>query len=151
MSAATAPRVGLDGLLGRLDRVQRSGQGWRADCPSGHRTRSTLSIAQGDGGGVLLHCFAGCSTGDVLAALGLTLHDVMPERLADPTQAERRAARDRFRLASVQAAAGVLAAEAYLVELAAFDLLAGRVLDPADTLRVRHAAERIAAAREALA
>ncbi len=151
MNATTAPRIGIDGLLHRLERVQRSGQGWRADCPTGHKARGALSIAQGDDGRILLHCFAGCSTGDVLGALGLTLADVMPERLRDSSPEGRRKARERFRLASVTAAAGVIEREARIVHLAGCDLLRGEVLDDADVQRLGEAVERIAGAREALA
>lgn len=145
------PRIGIDALLHRLERVQRSGQGWRADCPTGHRTRGTLSLAQGDDGRLLLHCFAGCSAAEVLPALGLTLAEVMPERLRDPSPEGRRAARERFKFASVGAAAGVLEREARIVHLAGCDLLRGEVLDAADTQRLSEAVERIAAARGVLA
>ena len=152
MSAvALGPRVGIEALLSRLDRVHRSGQGWRADCPNGHKTHGTLSLAQGDDGRLLLHCFAGCSTADVLGALGLTLGDVMPERLRDESPEGRRTARERFRLASMTAAAGVIEREARIVHLAGCDLLRGEVLDAADVQRLGEAVERIEAAREVLA
>jgi hypothetical protein len=153
MSVATmaSSRVGIDALLHRLERVQRSGQGWRADCPNGHKTHGTLSLAQGDDGRLLLHCFAGCSTADVLGALGLTLGDVMPERLRDESPEGRRTARERFRLASMTAAAGVIERETRIVHLAGCDLLRGEVLDAADVQRLGEAVERIEAAREVLA
>ena len=153
MNAAIAsPRVAIDALLHRLERVQRSGQGWRADCPNGHKTHGTLSLAQGDDGGILLHCFSGCATSDVLGALGLTMADIQPERLRDGSPIGRRtAARERFRLASVTAAAGVIEREANIVLIAACDMLRGDVLDPADVARLIDAADRIGAARWTLA
>ena len=151
MSFAVASPVGIDPLLSRLERVQRTGQGWRADCPNDHKARGALSIAKSDDGRVLLHCFAGCSTRDVLGALGLTLADVMPERLRDPSPEGRRSARERFRLASVTAAAGVIEREARIIELAGCDLLRGQSLPPNDVQRLGEAVERIAAAREVLA
>ena len=150
-AAAIASRVGIDALLHRLERVQRSASGWRADCPNGHRARGTLSVAQGDDGRLLLHCFAGCSAADVLGALGLTLGDVMPERLRDDSPEGRRTARERFRLASVTAAAGALEREARVVLIAGCDLLRGQALPPDDVQRLGEAVERIGAAREALA
>lgn len=149
-AAAITSRVGIDALLHRLERVQRSGQRWRADCPNGHKTHGTLSLAQGDDGRLLLHCFAGCSTADVLGALGLTLGDVMPERLRDESPEGRRAARERFRLASVTAAAGVIEREGRVVLIAGCDLLQGKVLAADDVQRLGAAVERIGAAREAL-
>lgn len=148
--AASAQRAGIDALLARLDRVQKSGQGWRADCPTGHRTHGTLSIAQADSGAILLHCFSGCAAGDVLGALGLTLADVMPEPLRDPSPDGRRAARDRFRLASVTAAAAVLSFEGQVVADVACQVFAGCRLSPDDHARVMVAVERIQAARAVL-
>ncbi|WP_297922959.1 hypothetical protein [Metallibacterium sp.] len=145
-----AARPSIDALLHRLERVQRSGQGWRADCPNGHKTHGTLSLAQGDDGRLLLHCFAGCSTADVLGTLGLALADVMPERLRDESPEGRRTAQERFRLASVTAAAGVLEREARVLLIAHHDLQRGEALPPDDARRLREAVERIEAAREVL-
>ncbi len=150
-AAAIASHVGIDALLHRLERVQRSGQGWRADCPTGHRARGTLSLAQGGDGRLLLHCFAGCCASDVLAALGLSMADIQPARLRDDSPEGRRIARERFRLASVIAAAGVIEREGRIVHLAGCDLLRRRALLPDDVQRLGEAVERIAAAREVLA
>jgi hypothetical protein len=47
----------------------RSGRGWLVCCPA-HEDRSpSLSLADGDGGRLLVQCFAGCEARDVLAAL----------------------------------------------------------------------------------
>jgi hypothetical protein len=142
--------VGIDALLARLDRVQATAHGWRADCPTGHKTHGTLSIAQGDDGRVLLHCFAGCAASDVLGGLGLTLADIQPARIRDESPEGRRAARERFRLASVSAAAGVLAREADLVLIAAADTAQGIPLTDADFARLAECVERLHAAREVL-
>ena len=144
------PRIGVEALLARLDRAQQSGNGWRADCPAGHKARGSLSIAQGDDGRILLHCFAGCSTADVLGALGLSVADLMPERLRDESPQGRRAARERFKLASVQAATGVLARESEIVLIAATDTMRGTPLSGEDFERVMVAVDRIRAAREAM-
>ncbi len=145
------PRVGVEALLSRLDRVQRGAQGWRANCPNQHRTHGTLSIAQADSGAILLHCFGGCAVSDVLGALGLSMGDIQPARLRDESHEGRRAARERFRLGSLTAVAGVLEREGNIVLLAACDLLRGDVLDADDVARVIEAANRIGAARRALA
>ena len=66
-------------VLERLPRARpfRAGQ-WRAPCPS-HQSRGlTLGVAERDGR-VLLHCFAGCETDAVLAALGLELRDLFDQ------------------------------------------------------------------------
>jgi len=58
--------------------LHRSGPGCLARCPS-HADRSpSLSISEGDDGRILLHCWAGCRTADVVAALGLGFADLFP-------------------------------------------------------------------------
>lgn len=61
----------IDSILDRLDGVRRTRRGWSARCPA-HRDRSpSLSVALGDGGRPLLHCFAGCEYTEITRALGL--------------------------------------------------------------------------------
>lgn len=68
-------------ILERLDGVRRAGEGrWRARCPSHGSRGGTLAIAERDDR-VLLHCFAGCETGAVLASLGLGLTDLFDRPL----------------------------------------------------------------------
>lgn len=49
----------------------RSGRNWQ--CPAHPDGSPSLSVSEGDGGSVLIHCFSGCSTKAVMAALGLGL------------------------------------------------------------------------------
>ena len=70
-------------LLERLDGVRPSGDGrWRARCPSHGSKGPTLSIADCDGR-VLVHCFAGCETADVMSSIGLSLRDLFDVPLGD--------------------------------------------------------------------
>ena len=57
-------------VTGRLEYVRKSGGGSVvARCPA-HRDKSpSLSVKEGGDGRVLLYCFAGCPTSDVVAAL----------------------------------------------------------------------------------
>jgi hypothetical protein len=41
-------------------------------------SRASLSIAEGGDGRVLMHCFAGCDTEAILAAIGLEMFDLFP-------------------------------------------------------------------------
>lgn len=59
---------------------RRSGAGYVARCPAHDDRAPSLSISAADDGRILLHCWAGCETVDVLAALGLTWHDLYPNR-----------------------------------------------------------------------
>ena len=54
------------------------GRGSRAPCPSHGSKGLTLSIAEGDNGGVVLKCFAGCDAASVAAALGFEMHNFAP-------------------------------------------------------------------------
>ncbi len=67
-------------LLAKLPDAKKSGKGWSARCPAHEDRRASLSISEGDNGGVVLHCHAGCEPADIVAALGLTLADLMPPR-----------------------------------------------------------------------
>jgi len=69
----------LEKLLGRLDKVQAAGSGrWKACCPVHNDTDPSLSIREAEDGKVLVHCWAGCTTRDILAAIGLELRDLFP-------------------------------------------------------------------------
>lgn len=73
----TAP---INLVLSRLDKVKTAGAGkWKACCPAHDDCDPSLSIREADDGKVLLHCWAGCFTADVLTAIGLTVRDLFPE------------------------------------------------------------------------
>jgi len=73
------------GVLARLKNVKRVSAGWLASCPvPGHgRGRGdihpSLSITEGADGSILLHCHAGCSPEQIVAAIGLTMSDLFPK------------------------------------------------------------------------
>lgn len=64
-------------FLSCLDKVKPTGRGkWMACCPAHDDNTPSLSIKETEGGDLLLHCFAGCSAADVVAAVGFTLSDL---------------------------------------------------------------------------
>lgn len=76
-----------DKILSRLDAVRKNGDHkWMARCPAHADNGPSLSIRELDGGKVLVHCFAGCGGADVMAAIGLALSDLYPERPATEYQ-----------------------------------------------------------------
>lgn len=77
-------------LLSKLPDAKRSGKGWSAGCPAHEDRRASLSISQGDNGGAVLHCHAGCESAAVVAAIELTLADLMPARV-EPTGGKAKA------------------------------------------------------------
>jgi len=137
-------------FLPRLANVRQFGKGWRADCPVGHKSRGALSLAQSDNGNLLLHCFAGCSTSDVLAALGLSLADLYLQRIRQETPEQRRELRHAARQTGWGAALGVLAFESTIIQIAAESILLGRALSANDVQRVHVASSRIHDCREVL-
>lgn len=73
------PEVCLEKVLGRLDKVKQTrARQWKACCP-GHKDKDpSLSICEADDGKVLLRCWAGCTTAEITAAIGLELSDLFP-------------------------------------------------------------------------
>lgn len=58
--------------------------GYRGDtrdarCPAHDDKRASLTFGPGESGGVVLHCHAGCSTENILDALGMSFGDISPE------------------------------------------------------------------------
>jgi hypothetical protein len=58
-----------EGIAKALGGAQPSGNGWKARCPSHDDETPSLSLSDGENGRVLLHCHAGCSQSEVIAAL----------------------------------------------------------------------------------
>jgi len=141
----------IEHLLSLLSNIRRSGPGWRADCPNRHSSRGTLSVAEADTGGVLLHCFVGCSAAEIVAPIGLGMSALFPDREHPQSEAERRANRERLALAGIRSAAAVLDREAGIVADLAETIRAGRSIDDVEMARLSDAVARVDAARLALA
>lgn len=139
-------------LLARLQGVRRSGEGWRANCPNPvhSHAKGSLSISASSDGVVLLHCFACGDVAGILAAVGLELGDLYPERIRDSSPETRKRAREAFKRSSWIAALCVLSREATVVQIAANDLATDQVLCEADRARLSVACERIEDARAVL-
>lgn len=96
-------------FLDRLEGVRPRGSGkWSAQCPAHQDRGPSLSIGEGIGR-ILVHCFAGCPPGAIVATLGLAMRDLFTatstSRRQRPTQKSQRldlvAAAFRFELASL--------------------------------------------------
>lgn len=135
--------MSIDTLFSRLDKPRQTGPGrWLARCPAHADKSPSLSIRELDDGRILLHCFTGCPTADILAAVGLEFGDLYPPRPIDPhAKPERRP----FPALDILKA---LAFEVSIVTLAARDMLeAGDlVLGAAGFDRLALAHERIQSA-----
>lgn len=139
----------IDNLLNRLDGVKSVKDGYIAKCPAHDDKRPSLSLCEKDGR-VLLHCFAGCTPADVLAAVGLSFADLFPERLKPQTPTERRHVRNQVRHANRLGAMRVVNSEAIIIRIAADDTAAGITLDDEDRVRLALAHDRISAAQQVL-
>ncbi|WP_341675225.1 hypothetical protein [Niveibacterium sp. SC-1] len=137
--------MSVDVLLDRLEGVRRLGPDrWIAKCPAHEDRHASLSLAVTREQKVLVHDFAGCSVNEVVAAVGLTLAALMPERLGDHLPRER---------VPVPASDALLAldAEAAVVFIVGSDMRRRREISEADFARLGLAVERIAAARRYVA
>lgn len=97
-------------LLPRLGGVKRSGARYMARCPAHQDKSPSLSLSRGDDGRALVHCYAGCETRDVMAAVGLELRDLFPENLSQEQRQQYRRnkleAERRFEALVIEAAEG---------------------------------------------
>src|SRR5262245_31701855 len=74
----------IEQFLECLDGVKRSGKGWKALCPAHEDRNASLSVAEGTGGRILCHCFAGCTKESIVTALELTMSDLFNESPSQP-------------------------------------------------------------------
>lgn len=69
-------KLDLDEVLAALERAgckprRMPGGYWKATCPAHDDEKPSLSVLEGEDGGAILKCHAGCSTDQILRALGL--------------------------------------------------------------------------------
>lgn len=133
-------------LLQRLEHVRQEAKGWRARCPACGGMSRKLSIAESDTR-VLVHCFAGCRSDDVLAAVGLRWADLYPPCHWPQNREERERARRAIRDVGTMSAAEVLAFEGAVIEAAGRQLQGWQVLSSDDDKRLSEAVERVISAR----
>ena len=133
-------------LLELLEGVRETAPGrYIARCPA-HEDRSpSLAIKDGEDGRVLIHCFAGCETENVLSAIGLTFSDVMPERIG--VEHFYKPLRNRF---DARQALQCIWHEALVVSVLAEDLANGKSLTDENQERLTLATSRISGAMDAV-
>ena len=131
--------MSIDALISRLDGVKPTGPGkYLSRCPSHDDRSPSLAIRYGDDGRVLIHCFAGCETEDVLAAIGLTFSDVMPERIGQDHS--YKPVRNRI---SAKDALSTLDHESLVVAIIGADFLEHQEIDEETWDRLGDAVNRI--------
>ena len=80
-------------VLDRLEKVTGSKGKWMACCPAHQDKSPSLAVTETDDR-VLVHCFSGCDTQDVTAAIGLNVANLFYNKLAGAEMTERK--RQRF-------------------------------------------------------
>lgn len=141
-SSAASP---ADRLLSTLDKVRQVGPGeWIACCPAHDDRSPSLAVRELEDGRLLIHDFGGCATGEVVAAVGMTLSDLFPT--GGRRRAHHREGLDRpLRLQDV---ARALSHELLLAQILLVDLADGREVDGE---RARSAAYQIGTFTQELA
>jgi hypothetical protein len=132
---------GVDNILQHFDKVRRTGPGtYLARCSAHNDRGPSLSVRERDDGVILLHCFAGCEVHDILAAVGLDIGALFPERAVD-----HRIGPDRrpFPAADALRAVGF---EALVVAAGAVAVANGEPVSEVDRERLILAASRIQSA-----
>lgn len=126
----------LDKVLSRLDMVKRIGDGrYTAICPA-HDDRTPSLAIKDDGGRLLLHCFGGCETSEILGAIGLDFSDIMPEKAIGNFK------RDKKPFYAIDLL-NIIKFEATLTYIYAADMAKGLTLTNSDRERLLLAASRI--------
>ncbi len=133
----------IGALLAVLDGVRETGHGkFVARCPAHDDRSPSLAVKGCDDGRVLLHCFAGCETEDVLSAVGLTFSDMMPEHIGG--EHNYKPMRQRFDVRQVLA---TLDHESLVVAIIGADFLEHREIDEPTWDRLAQGVHRINSAR----
>lgn len=67
-----------------FEKRKAAGRGVSVRCPSHEDGTASLSVGRSRDGGVILKCFAGCRTEDIVARMGLTMKDLFAETKPTP-------------------------------------------------------------------
>ena len=135
--------MSVDVLLARLPKVRRTGKdSWRAACPAHQGTNPTaLSIRDAGDGKILIKCFHGCDTLDVLQSVGLDMTDLFADDARDyKTVSEHKSSEVKFYPRDLL---NIIQFEARLVAMAAFSIEKGIRLSTDDNKRLKTALNRI--------
>ncbi len=78
MSQVQRPGDPFELLLDRHPDAQKRGDRYIARCRAHADSTPSLSLSRGNDGSALIHCYAGCTPREVLAAVGLEMRDLFP-------------------------------------------------------------------------
>jgi hypothetical protein len=129
-------------LLSRLQKVKGRNGSWTACCPAHEDKGPSLAVREADDGRVLLHCFAGCPTVNVLGAVGMDMSDLFPpdeRRKNYPVEGKPRMKPAFYASDLIR----ILSFEALVVNICAYDMSVGKPLKEEDRERLKVAQQRI--------
>ena len=127
-----------DKIITLLEGVKTTGQDrWIARCPAHDDRSPSLAIKEVDDR-LLLHCFAGCETYEIVSALGMELSDLFPEKRESYKPLSRP-----FPAADILRC---LTSEITYLAVCASDLAKGEKLNQEDQERLLQSASRFRAA-----
>ena len=130
--------MSIEKLLSRVEEVRTTGHGkYVARCPAHDDKSPSLAIKECSDGRILIHDFAGCETEDVLAAVGMTFSDIMPEKVGtEHTYRPQKWLNARDALATLNH-------ESLVVSVIGSDLLEHEEIDEETWFRLAAAVSRI--------
>lgn len=129
-------------LLSRLQKVKGRNGSWTACCPAHDDKGPSLAVREADDGRVLLHCFAGCPTINVLGAVGMDMTDLFPpdeKRKNYPVEGKPKMKPAFYASDLIR----ILSFEALVVNICAYDMSIGKTLREEDRERLKVAQQRI--------
>jgi hypothetical protein len=129
-------------LLSRLQKVKGRNGSWTACCPAHEDKGPSLAVREADDGRVLLHCFAGCPTVNVLGAVGMDMSDLFPpdeKRKNYPIEGKPKMKPAFYASDLIR----ILSFEALVVNICAYDMSVGKPLKEEDRERLKVAQQRI--------
>jgi hypothetical protein len=129
-------------LLSRLTKVKGRNGSWTACCPAHEDKGPSLAVREADDGRILLHCFAGCPTANVVGAIGMDMTDLFPpdeKRSEYPVEGKKRMKPAFYASDLIR----ILGFEALVVSICASDLRQGKALKDEDYERLKVAQQRI--------
>jgi hypothetical protein len=129
-------------LLSRLQKVKGRNGSWTACCPAHEDKGPSLAVREADDGRVLLHCFAGCPTVNVLGAVGMDMSDLFPpdeKRKNYPVEGKPKMKPAFYASDLIR----ILSFEALVVNICAYDMSVGKPLKEEDRERLKVAQQRI--------
>jgi len=132
----------VENLISRLDKVKGRNGSWTASCPAHADKGPSLAVRENEDGRILLHCFAGCETANVLGAIGMDMTDLFPpdsKRQEYPVTG-KPAMKPAFFASDLMR---IIHFEALVVQIVAFDIANGKSPNEETRERMLTAYQRI--------